>query len=245
MRVLVAACLTLLAWVMLSPAPLRAGDAAERAIFGFSPDGRWFAFEEFGIQDGSGAPYAYIYIVDLDLDRWASGTPVRVRLDNESNNQPPLSAARREAAAKAAPILKALGISEPGIVLGANPPTEVNQEAYQLTVREHYNLTGPENKLTFNLQIFDADGGEPCPDPEQKPKGFALTVARGFEPRHELHRDTSIPATRGCPVGYGISDIIRFDPDTTGKAPRLVALVHVYLTGFEGPDVRFLAVPVR
>jgi predicted secreted protein len=133
----------------------------------------------------------------------------------------------------------------PGIVLGSNPPTEINDEATQLTVQEHFNLTGPEHKLIFKLQVFDAKSAEPCPDPAQKPKGFALAVARGFEPRRELHRDDLLPASRGCPVNYGISDVIRFDPDSSGKSPRLVALVHVYGTGFEGPDVRFIAVPVR
>jgi predicted secreted protein len=245
MRVPLAACLALLAWALLSAAPLRAGDAAERAILGFSPDGRWFAFEEFGIQDGSGAPYANIFVIDLDLDRWAPGTPVRARLNTDTDPQPPVSAARRQAEAAAARVLKDLAIGEPGIVLGSNPPTEINEEAYQLTVREDYNLKGPEHKLTFNLQVFDAKGSEPCPDPFQGPKGFALTVARGFEPRQELHRDSLIPATRGCPVGYGIADIIRFDPPAAGVAQRLVALVHVYTYGFEGNDVRFIAVPVR
>ncbi len=245
MRRLFAACLTLWAIVALTAGPLKAADAAERAILGFSPDGRWFAFEQYGVQDGSGAPYADIFVIDLDLDQWADGTPIRVLLNNESDNQPRLSVARATAEAEAAPVLARLGIGEPGIVLGSNPPTEVNEEAYQLTVYEHYNLKGPEHELSFNLQTFDAEGAEPCPDPAQKPKGFGLTVARGFERRHVLHRDSLIPASRGCPVGYGIADIIRYDPDPTGKSPRIVALVHVYRTGFEGADVRFIAVPVK
>jgi predicted secreted protein len=240
MKTVLALCLMLLGCI-----PAHAGDAAERAIIGFSPDGRWFAFEEFGVQDGSGFPYSNIFVVDLDFDRWADGTPVRVLINQEGDNQPPVTRARRQAADQAAAVIKSLEVGLPGVVLGSNPPTEINDEAYQLTVQEHFNLTSPEHKLTFNLQIFDAKSAEPCPDPAQKPKGFALAVARGFEPRRELHRDTLLPDSRGCPVGYGISDVIRFDADFSGKSPRLVTLVHVYRTGFEGPDVRFIAVPVR
>jgi predicted secreted protein len=36
------------------------GDYADRTILGFSPDGGIFAFEEFGVGDGSGYPYATI-----------------------------------------------------------------------------------------------------------------------------------------------------------------------------------------
>ena len=77
MRLLIAACLSLLTAIIAFTGPLYAADAAERAILGFSPDGRWFAFEEYGVQDGSGAPYANIYVIDLDMDRWARDTPVQ------------------------------------------------------------------------------------------------------------------------------------------------------------------------
>ena len=68
----------------LCAAPASAGDFAERHIFGFSPDGSHFAFEEYGVQDGSGFPYSNIYIVDVANDSWLPGTPLRVRIDDES-----------------------------------------------------------------------------------------------------------------------------------------------------------------
>ena len=58
--------------------PLRrlAGDRALIDLIGYSEDGRIFAFEEFGIQDGSGFPYSNIYVVDLPADKWAYGIAV-------------------------------------------------------------------------------------------------------------------------------------------------------------------------
>ena len=61
---LLAASLTL-----FSAAPALAGDAAQFDPIGFSEDGRYFAYEEYGIQDGSGFPYATIYLVDLIAQR--------------------------------------------------------------------------------------------------------------------------------------------------------------------------------
>jgi predicted secreted protein len=75
--------LTLLLFLALSNTIARAGDAATRDIIGFSPDGRYFAFEQHGIQDGSGFPYAEIFVIDAAEDRWVPGTPIRKRADDE------------------------------------------------------------------------------------------------------------------------------------------------------------------
>ena len=77
--------LLLLAGLLLSPVA-RAGDAAEFRAHGFSSDaqGRYFAFEEFGVQDGSGFPYSNIYNVDLEKDAWVDESPVRVTIKEEN-----------------------------------------------------------------------------------------------------------------------------------------------------------------
>ena len=62
----------------------RAGDVAELEILGFTKDGGVFAFEEYGVADGSGFPYANRYYIDTATDTFLSGTPIRVRLDNEA-----------------------------------------------------------------------------------------------------------------------------------------------------------------
>ena len=41
-----------------------AGDTASLSVLGYSPDGKVFAFEEYGIFDGSGFPYSNIYFID-------------------------------------------------------------------------------------------------------------------------------------------------------------------------------------
>ena len=58
----------LLAASLAFAAPASAGDRAQFNPIGFSEDGRYFAFEEFGIQDGSGFPYSNTFIIDLPAD---------------------------------------------------------------------------------------------------------------------------------------------------------------------------------
>ena len=67
---------------LFAAGPAAAGDAAELGILGFSADGGVFAFEEYGIQDGSGFPYSSIFIIDTAKDAFIPGTPIRVRIDD-------------------------------------------------------------------------------------------------------------------------------------------------------------------
>ena len=69
---LVFGLLGMLALVM----PVLAGDRAQLDLIGYSADGSYFAFEEFGVQDGSGFAYSSIYVVDLVDDSWVVGTQI-------------------------------------------------------------------------------------------------------------------------------------------------------------------------
>ena len=58
-----------------------AGDMASLDILGYSRDGSVFAFEEFGVFDGSGGAYSNIYFIDIKADRFLPGTPIRATLN--------------------------------------------------------------------------------------------------------------------------------------------------------------------
>ena len=64
------------AWVMLFglAANALAGDYAHFHFIGFSRDGKYLAFEEYGINDAveDSSPYATLYIVDVEKNRWAT-----------------------------------------------------------------------------------------------------------------------------------------------------------------------------
>lgn len=213
-----------------------AGDFAERSILGFSSDGSRFAFEEFGVQDGSGFPYANLFVLDTTKDSWVAGTPVRVRLDDETRG---IQEARQAAAKTAAPFLKDIG--RPGTLLASNPITESGRDPYSIGFRRHpvQQLDGPEIKVTLETIPLDAPNNQ---DPEYKTQGFRL-VLKDERGETILHEDKVLPASRGTALDYRINDVIidqRF-----GQPATLVVLVMVMTRGFEGPDGRYLAVATQ
>lgn len=215
-----------------------AGDKALLDVIGYSPDGRYFAFEEFGVQDGSGFPYAHIYVIDIETDDWAPGTPVRVRIDDESAT---LSDVRRQARSEAEAALT--NTDAPVDVWALVGDGEVDAEARTIEFgRPSYERGAVAETFRLDLETFEAPAGEPCQDWfEQAALGYALTVT-GPGGTRLVHRDGRIPRSRGCPFDYRIYAIVA--PMDAPDLKAAVAILSVYPGGFEGPDRRFLAVPL-
>lgn len=74
-------------------------------------------------------------------------------------------------------------------------------------------------------------------------KGFRLVMEHPAGGSKILHDDQSIPASRGCPLGYRLSGLQTFYPES-GK-PVFAVMIAVRTIGFEGPDYRWLAVTGR
>lgn len=215
-----------------------ANEAAERRIIGFSPDGRYFAFEQFGVQDGSGHPYADIFITDLKQDRWVEGTPLHVRQDKESTSP---QGARNEALKLAGPMLKKLNITQPGRLVASRQIGELGEPVKSLIFKPYY-YTPPEGIVTIKLEVLDLPAIKSCENFAKTAKGFALTLLRAKGKAQEIHHDKAVPISRICPVDYGISDIVAYDIAHNNTV--FVILISLMQRGFEGPDRRFLALPV-
>src|SRR6266540_3460201 len=108
--------LGLVFFLIVAIVPAKAADNAERVIVGFSPDGRYFAFEQYGVQDGSGFPYSEIFVVDLKANKWVKGSPFREKVEDEGAL---LSIARAKAAKAANTLIAELKIAEPGEILAS------------------------------------------------------------------------------------------------------------------------------
>jgi predicted secreted protein len=238
-----------LVFYLLTAGELFAADAAEREVLGFSPDGRYFAFEQFGIQDGSGFPYSEIVLIDLEADKWVEGTPIRVRLEDESQS---LQKARRQARDQAEPHLAKMAIENNALILASNSVYQEMPNPRAMTFRTFYTTFGHlepidpanENAIGILLDEFVLPTPEGCPIGDTPMAGFALKARRGSEAYVELHRDTTIPPSRGCPLRYSLSDAVALST-ADGNTQKLVMLVNVFSFGFEGADRRFIAVPVN
>lgn len=226
----------ILASVIISTA--RAGNVATRKIWGFSPDGQYFAFEEYGIQDGSDFPYSNFYISNTHKNSWVKGSPIRVVVQKESDDP---TIARVQALAKAAPLIQKYLISKPGSVLAHNPVTEIGRDPLKVTVSPGPVPFMTAHALTFRLNEFSLPTKR-CKDyGNEAQTGVELTVERkGFKKR-SLIKDKRIPTSRGCPKSYAISDIIRFEGNRGAKEALYVVILQTFSYGFEGDDGRYIA----
>jgi predicted secreted protein len=220
--------------------PAMAGDFADRAILGFSPEGTVFAFEEFGVQDGSGFAYSNIYLIDTVKDAWVSGTPIRVMHENEDET---LANVREEARQRALPWMTHYDVDPRGRVVVSNPSTELSADPYKVRFLTDLYSNWPNHDWTLALTPLALPEPIGCENlgPVQ---GFRLVLTNPDGEAWTIHDDDALPASRGCAQDYAISDVVSYVPDG-GIDGVMVVLVHVISQGFEGPDRRFLAVATR
>jgi predicted secreted protein len=248
-----------IALLMMASGVARAGDGSALNIIGFSPDGRYFAFEQFGEQDGAGSLYASITAVEVAGDRVVKGTPVTSSIDPEAADRRKepreklLAEVRANVAREAAALLKMLRISETGRPIAFVPksrsrdmldsePVKAARQSVARTVALPQEYFGPDAQLV--LREFDIALPR-CKDlvVEGHPNGFALTLERKGRPTIHLSRDQTIPVARGCPDRYGIAEAhaLRLADDSIAFA----VIIQYFYFAFEGPDRRFLAITGR
>lgn len=216
-----------------------AGDFAKREILGFSPNGGLFAFMEYGRQDGSGFPYANLYVIDTKTDQWVANSPYRVMLQDETRE---IYEAREEARIMAGPVLKSFEMR--GEIVATNRAAELSGEPRRMAALPRTVVPPIDAPVEFRIDL------EPVPVPElceafEGVTGFSLTQI-GLQPGDQvrlLHKDESVPSSRNCPLDYSFADLVTYYPD--GHPPVAAILIHMRTIGFEGPDGRFLAVTTQ
>ncbi|VAW22435.1 hypothetical protein MNBD_ALPHA12-601 [hydrothermal vent metagenome] len=224
--------------------PAWAGNFAQPAIIGYSKDLRYFAYEEYGIEDASGFPYSSIYFIDLRDGSPVAGTPVRIRLDNQDDPLPgELVGARQLARQKAQIWLDKLKIGWPAEMLAYNGDGVPDLEGLSL----RFGLTGYNGAVIgdyrLTLKMVDFNNILECEKwAPSKPQGFVLTITDYDFQKSEIYRDKSLPKSEKCPLYYKISGV--FAPFQANDISNTVALISVYSSGWEGQDRRFIVVPV-
>jgi predicted secreted protein len=218
--------------------PAVAGDRALIGYLGFSEDGNFFAFEEFGVQDGSGFPYANLYIIDLPADSWVGGSPYRVRIEDESGD---VRDARDMAFQQAEAKLDELDISVAAYAIAVNGDGEDIGDSRSLTFGDPgYGREPIQNPRALTLDTVQLRSNMDCSIIEGEVYGFTLSLDG-----KEIYADKGpLPASRGCAMDYRIYAVVRPAEWFFGGTPRDVAIISTYPFGFEGPDRRFLAVPI-
>ena len=219
-----------------------AGDFAEFRSLGFSEDGKIFGFEQFGVQDGSGFPYAERFFIDTETDRYLKGTPIRVRLDDETAS---LYEARQIAKAKSQAIIDQYGIGEEyASFLAFNPSTEKSVDPYAITYQSYSYEPTPNAPNELKLELVNLPPSKDCENITPDAKGFRLHLTnKDIDMSGYIHEDKSVPKSRNCPIDYNIGGVLAFN--RFGQTHVHIYLVLIRSFGFEGPDGRWIAIAKR
>ncbi|MFT3672384.1 DUF2259 domain-containing protein [Aestuariivirga sp.] len=227
-----------------------AADGAQSRAIGFSPDNRYFAFEQYGVQDGSGFAYSDIFVIDLGNDTWVKGSPVRVQDESEDGN---IDAARAKAIQQAKPVIDSVKATSAVDTLAYLPFTQVGQaDRRKVRFARYYDSSGNPSNYdatgTWEIEVKDVALPAPadCTDLDiATPVGLEVTVKDVKSGKSiTATRDTAIPKSRFCPHAYDIEAV--FAPAGYGQQEEtFVALIGVFSRGFEGSDRRFIAVPFK
>lgn len=234
----IAALIAATAWTT----PVSAGDVADVNVLGFSADGGVFAFEEYGVQDGSGFPYANRFYIDTTTDKFLPGTPIRVRLDDEART---VGEARAEAAKSGQKIIADAVLEQNrGHTAGFSPVTEFSSDPHRMVVNPRPVFSPVDPEFEVRLQEFPLNGDPLC-ESQGEVVGFRLVR---IDPSPDgqtklIHEDKTLPKSRNCPNGYRIGGIQTGDIQHTLTSYAVLIAVRSY--GFEGPDFRWIAVTGR
>lgn len=225
----------------LGIAPASAGEASDLNILGFTADTGVFAFEEYGVQDGSGFPFANRFYIDIESDTYVRGTPIRVLVEDESASVDEARKRAKEGGEAFFPDDE-LGFNR-GYTVGANAITELSADPHRMAVNPRPVLPPIDDPVEFRIEEFPltASGCENLGET----MGFRLLrvnlVAGGNVGL--IHEDRTVPASRNCPLGYRIGAIQTIFPGS--GLPSYAVLIAIRSFGFEGPNHRWIAVTGR
>ena len=228
-----------------TPPVTHAGDAARLEILGFSEDGRYFAFEQYGNRDGTGAAYSWIDFYDVREGRYADETQ-RVAVGGRERDVFNLEPTRNRARTQAAETLDGLGIrvGNVGRQIIWRPLTDLGADSTSARFSVWTPLEGMINQdYLLRLELHPTKS-ERCYFDEQAFMFDLQLIDNRTGKKKILHHDDYLPEHRHCALAYRIAGVVVFEPvpkqDVRGTP--MVVLINVFSTGFEGHDMRFTVV---
>jgi len=229
--------------LMIAASPALAGDASTFKPLGFSKNGKYYAFAQSGTADGSGFAYASVAVIDVATDKFVASRDVVIDQGDEYvNPNVALEQAIREVR------LNRFGI-KPGTNLGADLlvrlPTDHSPYERAIFSFDFWAEGGASTSFPrYEVLVSTQDGedkteGKFCTDLiGQAPQMLTLYlngVSPGDQRQMLLHRDTTLPQSRNCVIGYQVQRV-------TAYGDSLVVGLSYSELGFEGPNVRQMVV---
>jgi len=218
-----------------------ASDNTQFDPIGYSPDGRFFAYEEYGTSEKSQLAYTHIYVLDLAQNKWVLGTPVMYMALRPSET---LADARNRAETQAEMILTDLDVVVPAKIVAMIGEGVPGAKRAQLL----FGVPGKGTKGTvigqylLTLKSFETGAASPCWQWfKQKPLGISIDM-ENFGSTLEIYKDGVLPRSRGCPFEYRLSAVIM--PFDATDISNSVAMVSAFTNGLEEVNKQYLAIPL-
>lgn len=211
-----------------------AGNYKHFESLGFSKDGRYFAFVQSTIQDGSGFPDASVMVVATDTNKLVS-----YHREIEQEYDYPLDKVVRTAIRKANVTRH---VPEPKRYQGNlklnrldTDTSEYSNTAFSLDPIAGGASGGHQYAIAVEEKVAPKEShNDYCEDANRKMVRVALL--KGYpETTFVLQNDTRQPSTRSCSFDYQVRHVY----DYKG---RFVVILKYLQYGFEGPDHSFMAV---
>ena len=232
-------------------APTIAADIAQVNVIGFSGDSSYFAFEQYGIQDGSGYPYSMISILDVAGNRLVEPPELVVfrDFDEEDFDFDP-APAREIALANAMPTLRRFGLHDAFDGTAILEDYAEDTTDFPVNERKSFEFTlGPDS---FRLDCIGHPISEQSEDEWWTPEALELTLTgdtigtltlfdhRMFE-SHAAPQSTDLEPY-AAPYGTNAVDFDISGVYAVGEHGVFVVIVGYNQPGFEGFDKRYMAV---
>lgn len=221
-----------------------AGDYSRLNVIGFSADGKYLAFEEYGTQDGSGFPYSNIYFVETAKNAFAAA-PIKIYTETETATE---ANTRLKAKMGAAANLKKFKIVSGNVgemvvarlitdlnAGGIEPSSGEKNQTIKFTDYRTSDYFADEFELALNTSEVKIKGCDFIDLPVLK-FDLSLKNLRGNDNKQKiLQSDKTLPESRNCPFAYSVQNVYTYKN-------TIAVFLNVFTTGFEGPDMRFMAV---
>jgi predicted secreted protein len=194
-----------------------AGDEAQFVNLGWSQNFSHFAFGQFGIEDGSGFPYAELYVVDVEHNSYVKNGVFKNRIDSDDQNLTGLNVLLN-LRTQIDSLFKSLKIDE----------LNTGQIVYNSFMGKDVRWQNKDSK--FELKCAQKTAG----------KFEDYTSKAAF--RLELYQNGEQKETIGNIKRYR-KGVLKYDIDRVLSDPEgkmFVVVVKKQMLGFEGPSIRYM-----
>lgn len=218
-----------------------AGTYFDHQTIGFSNDERYFAFVQYGEQDGSGFPEAITTIIDTSTSKVVSQAQVILEDDDgkATDNSIAKAVAKSKKNANLARYIERPGKLQGKLLLHRLPTdlSEISKNVFSF----HPIAGGASGGYSYELKIaqltapVEKDHNDWCYSDEYN-KMIAVKLLNEVSGKeHHVYADKRQPKLRTCSFDYRLVKVLTVN--------TRVVFIFKYLTiGFEGPDHSYMAV---